>query len=270
MPYTRQRPQVRPPRYIHPTSPPCSMSTTTSTVPFPNLHSFAHTCRHTPSLRTTRRCWPSAVLGALSARPPQRRRDARRALHGRGGSAARWPFISETPRRLLRQPGIVSTWGLDHTRVDLADFVMMASLGNDCRASYGGDGAAALRRRPREYRAICALVARARADRCALCSTKSSSHRNGSAGSVCATSRRRSKSTSCAARLTRQARGSGRFCRDAAGRAHPGTDISSAWGLDGAEVNLGDLVGDGGAGSLIVSLVCAAAAAQHRGVDVVA
>ena len=101
MPYTRQRPQGRPPRYIHPRPrPPARCPPPPVRCPSRNLHSFCRTtCRHTPSLRTTRCCSPSAVLGASVC--------ATAAATSRRTSCTAWPRAAAqragplSPRRAL-------------------------------------------------------------------------------------------------------------------------------------------------------------------------
>ena len=118
--------------YTPQTPPPCSMSTTTSTVSIPQLAQLLqdHVQTH-PQFANHEVLLAQRRLGGICLR--DRRSDVEtHVVHcmAESGSAARWPFISETrPCRLLRQPGIVSTWGLDHTRVDLADFVADGELG---------------------------------------------------------------------------------------------------------------------------------------------
>ena len=118
---------------------------------------------------------PAPSWRHLSARPPQRRRDARRALHGRERQRSALALhLRDAPCRLAAPARHCLDLGPGpHARGPCRLCGRRRAWADDCRASYGGDRAAALRRRPREYRAICALVARARADRCALCAARS-------------------------------------------------------------------------------------------------
>ena len=251
------------------------MSTITSTVSIPQLAQLLqdHVQTH-PQFANHEVLLAQRRLGGICLR--DRRSDVEtHVVHcmAESGSAARWPFISETrPAVLLRQPGIVSTWGLDHTRVDLADFVADGELGQmivelltaATAQQHCGDVRVNIVQFAHLLHEHVQTDARFAQHEVLLAPKR--------LGGVCL----RDKQTSveehvvrCAADTT-SARQWPFLSETRPAVLTQERDISSAWGLDGAEVNLGDLVGDGGAGSLIVSLVCAAAAAQQRGVDVVA
>lgn len=177
-------------------------------------------------------------------------------------SARRWPFLTETrPAVLAREAGIAATWGLHDTRVALADLAGDGELGQIvvellCAATAQQRGA--------DVRVNIVEFAQLLRDHVQP-DARFAGHDVLLApkrlGGVCL----RDKKTAAEEHVVRCT------AESASARQWPflsetrpavltqDRHTAASWGLDGAEVNLGDLVGDGGAGSAIVGLVCAAA-----------